>query len=422
MSRLSKLLGMLGRTGARTFLGAAAVLVSLGSHAALPGPLSAGVLTFSPDGVLFMGDNVGGAVFAYPTLDPAPSAEGASSPLDMDGIDQRIAAVIGVTRSAITINGMAVHPTSRNIYISLTRGRGDKEMPALVRVSPTGKIAAVALQATHTRFSLSGLPGPEDRFRDRTGDWPVPGAAKYKAKAQTPMRSMAIVDMKFHNGELYVSGISNEEFASTLRRIKYPFAGSESATQVRIYHVAHERYETRAPIRAMAFSSIDGEDTLIAGYTCSPLVLIAVSELKNGAKVTGRTIGDMGNGQPLSMVPVKVYGQDMIFVTNAGHGPRMIPVAGMQKAKAYIPENSPKNYPSDLSPEFPLGPVGKSVMFVGASLYADRFDDKLLVSITRDARSGRLNLEALPITPLPMKLDQIWSEFDFQGGGPIVKK
>lgn len=30
-----------------------------------------------------------------------------------------------------------------------------------------------------------------------------------------------------------------------------------------------------------------------------------------------------------------------------------------------------------------------------------------------DARSGDLHLESLPTGPLPMKLDQIWSEFDF---------
>ena len=183
-----------------------------------------------------------------------------------------------------------------------------------------------------------------------------------------------------------------------------------------MYHVAHTRYETRAPIRAMQFASVDGQDTLIAAYTCSPLVLIPVADLKDGAKVTGKTIGDMGNGQPISMVPVKLYGQDTLFVTNAGHGPRMIPIAGLSKAKVYLPDNSPKGFPSDISPEYPLGPVGKSVMFVGASLHADALNAKFLVSLTRDANSGSLHLEALPIAPLPMKLDEIWSEYDFPGG------
>ena len=269
-----------------------------------------------------------------------------------------------------------------------------------------------------SEYKITDAPGPDEHFRDRAHDWPVPSAIKYDAKAQIPMRTLTIVDMKFHNGELYVSGISNEEFASTLRRIPYPFTGRAGESHIRIYHIAHTRYETRAPIRAMQFATVDGRDTLIAAYTCSPLVLIPVADLKDGAKVTGRTIGDMGNGQPLSMVPVKLYGQDMLFVTNAGHGPRMIPIAGLSKAVAYTPDNSPKGYPSDLSPEYPMGPVGKSVMFIGSSLHADRLNDKFLVSLTRDADSGSLNLESLPIAPLPMKVNTIWSEFDFQGGGP----
>ncbi len=384
----------------------------------------AGALTFSPDGVLFVGDNISSAVFAYPikAVGAAP-VDPKAPPLEVDNIDLGVAAALGAPASAIRINGMAVHPATHEVYLSISRGSGDDALPEIVKVASDGKIENVRIASIQgAEWKIKNPPNADERFRDRTGDWPVPAAAKYHAKAQIPMRSMTIVDMKFHNGELYISGISNEEFASTLRRVKYPFDGAASDTQVRIYHVTHGRYETRAPIRAMAFANIDGQDTLVAGYTCSPLVLIPVSELKDGEKVTGRTIGDMGNGQPLSMVSVKAFGQDMIFVTNAAHGPRMIPVAGLHKAVAYLPENSPHPRPFDLHPEYPLGPVGKSVMFVGASLHADRLNDNFLVSLTRDAPSGALNLEALPIAPLPMKLDQIWSEFDFQGGGPTGKK
>ena len=382
----------------------------------------AGALTFSPDGVLFVGDNVSSAVFAYPiAAAPAAAPDPKAPALEVDNIDTAVAAALGVSANGVQINGMAVHPISHDVYLSVSRGFGEGALPELVKVSGDGKISNAHLRAMGgTEYTIKDPPAPGEVFRDRTGDWPVPGPAKYHAKAQIPMRTMTIVDMKVHNNELYISGISNEEFASTLRRVAYPFTGKDVESNIRIYHVAHERYETRAPIRAMAFATIDGQDTLIAGYTCSPLVLIPTAQLTDGAKVTGKTLGDMGNGQPLSMVPINAYGQDMIFVTNAGHGPRMIPIASLQKAIDYTPTNSPHGYPSDLSPEYPLGPVGKSVMFVGQSLHADRLNDKMLVSLTRDAASGSLNLEALPITPLPMKLDQIWSEFDFKGGGPAA--
>ncbi len=384
----------------------------------------AGALTFSPEGVLFVGDNISSAVFAYQLkATVAPPADAKAPTIDIDDIDAKVATALGVTKASVHINGMAVHPISHEILLSVSRGIGARLNPELVKVGANGTITNMHLaKMAGSEWQIKNPPSTTEHFRDRTGDWPVPGAAKYHAKAALPMSTLTIVDMKFHNGELYISGISNEEFASTLRRVAYPFNGQSSDSQIRIYHVAHERYETRAPIRAMTFATVDGQDTLVAGYTCSPLVLIPVSDLKDGAKVTGRTIGDMGNGQPLSMVPIKAYGQDMIYVTNAAHGPRMIPIAGIQKAVVYLPENSPHNYPSDLSPEYPLGPVGKSVMFVGSSVMADRLNDNYLVSLTRDASSGSLNLEGLPITPLPMKLDKIWSEFDFNGGGPKASK
>ena len=293
---------------------------SLAAAAAHERIRSAGVMTFSPAGVLFVADNVGGAIYAYPTQGQAPSQKAPSPPLAMDKIDARIAIVLATPGGPVTVNGMAVQPVSREVYLSVTRGPGAMALPAVVRVSADGSISNVPLTSPSGRFAIADQPRPDQKFRDRTGDWPVPAADAYHRKAATSMRSMTVVDMKFHHDELFVSGISNEEFASTLRRVKYPFNGEVSNTQVRIYHVAHERYETRAPIRAMTFADIDGQDTLVAGYTCSPLVLIPVADLKDGAKVTGRTIGDMGNGQPLSMFTVNAYGQDMVFATNMAHG------------------------------------------------------------------------------------------------------
>jgi hypothetical protein len=51
--------------------------------------------------------------------------------------------------------------------------------------------------------------------------------------------------------------------------------------------------------------------------------------------------------------------------------------------------------------------VGKAVMFWGASMRADLLNEKFLISLTRDTQSGDLNLESLPIFPIPIKLDQV---------------
>ena len=244
----------------------------------------------------------------------------------------------------------------------------------------------------------------------------MPPAAYFEEKARTPMRSMTIVDLKFHAGEVFVAGVSNQEFSSTLRRVPYPFTGAASETQLEIYHLAHGIYETRAPIRAMQFADVDGEDTLIAAYACSPLVTIPVSELKHGAKVRGKTIGDMGNGQPISMVAYRDGDGDKLFITNLGRGPMVVPLSGIRTAEGFTPENRPTQGPMlDQSPYMPAGPVGKQVLFVGSSLRADLFSDRFFVSLTRYADTGDLTLETLMVAPMPARLDKIWVEMDFPG-------
>ena len=78
-------------------------------------------------------------------------------------------------------------------------------------------------------------------------------------------------------GKLVVAGLSNEEFASTLRVIAYPFKDKADPTAVEIYHGAHGRYETNAPVRTFVPYKIGGADYLMAAYTCTPLVKVSCS-------------------------------------------------------------------------------------------------------------------------------------------------
>lgn len=381
-------------------------------------PKYAGALTFAPDGTLFVGDNISSEVFAYKTgLDQPEQIDPKAPPLEVESIDNRIASVVHGKLGTVEINGMAVHPTSRLIYLSVSRYSGGVVTPAIVKVSLSGTISNFNLTSRdRSEFKIKDAPRPDQHFADRAGQWPVPSPDKYHEKAKTSMRSMTIVDMKFHDGELYIAGISNEEFASTLRRVPYPFTDESSETKIKIYHDAHSQWETRAPIRAMTFEKIDGKDTLVAAYACSPLVLIPVEDLKNGAHIEGHVIGDMGNGQPISMFNFKYNGEDSIFVTNAAHNPRIISVASLQHAKVITEANSP-NKPHEFISDttgLPWGSVGNAVMFVGSSLHAELLNDKFIISITRNANSGKLILESLPTFPLPMHLDELWSEFDLE--------
>jgi hypothetical protein len=378
-------------------------------------PQSAGALAFSPEGVLFLGDNKLGGVFAFETERGRVPAS--LDPFIFESIDEKIAAALGVTAKSLLMNGMAVHPVTREPYLSVGVRNGDRLDPAVVRVSLAGEVHPFDLSSSKmTVHRLTDVPDEGKTFKSRAGLFPYPPASVFEEKARTPLRSMTIVDLKFHHGEVFVAGVSNQEFSSTLRRIPFPFNGTASETQVEIYHLAHGLYETRAPIRTMQFATINGEHHLVAAYACSPLVTIPVSELKHGAKVRGKTIGDMGNGQPISMVAFRDGDEDKLFITNIGRGPMIVPLSGIRSAEGYTPENRPtQDKMLDQHPTMPAGPVGKQVLFVGSSLRADLFSDRFFVSLTRYADTGDLTLETLMVSPLPARLDKIWVEADFPG-------
>jgi hypothetical protein len=380
-------------------------------------PQAAGALTFSPEGVLFVGDNKLGAVFAFET--ERGVAPASLDPFLFESIDEKIATALGVAAKSLVMNGMAVHPVTREPYLSLGVRNGDRLEPALVSVSLAGEVHPFHLSSSRvTVHRLTDVPDESKTFKSRAGSFPYPPAEVFEEKGRTPLRSMTIVDLKFHDGEVFVAGVSNQEFSSTLRRIAYPFTGAVSETHVEIYHLAHGLYETRAPIRTMQFATINGEDTLVAAYACSPLVTIPVSELKHGEKVRGKTIGDMGNGQPISMVAYRDGDEDKLFITNLGRGPMIVPLSGIRSAEGFTPENRPAQGPMlDQSPFMPAGPVGKQVLFVGSSLRADLFSDRFFVSLTRYPDTGELTLETLMVSPLPARIDKIWVEFDFPGVG-----
>lgn len=370
-----------------------------------------GELEFSPTGTLFVGDNVSGAIHAI-DLSEEISTE-TPFEINVDNVDVQVAAVLGTAPQNISINDIAVHPVSGEVYLSVTRGHGVEAMPALVKVDMNNDVQVIDLESVAISTQvLSKMPDMKQQFRAR-GSMGGPPSAKDFAKAQRSLRMFSIMDIEFHKGEVFVAGVSNEEFCSVLRRMPYPFSGKEEISNIEMYHIAHDQYESRAPIRSMQIKNIDGVDQIVAAYTCSPLVLIPLTELKDGAKVKARTLGDMGNGQPLDMVAFNLMGQDMLFVTNLGRTPQVIPLEGLNKAKVVTDKDFERGGKLDLSPIMPYGPVGEGVMFVGASLQIDLLDEQHFVSLNRDAQTGSLDLETL-LTMAPFKMNNIEAaEFDF---------
>ncbi len=268
---------------------------------------SAGHLAFGPDGVLFVADSQGGAVFAIDTSDkPAKAAGGA---LKAAKIDEQIAALLGTTAKDVLINGLAVNPASGNAYLSVSRGKGPDAAPAIVRVTPDGKPTVLALE--NVPFAKVALPNP---------------AKNEKQKQDT------ITYLGFVSGKVFVAGLSNEQFASTLRSIPFPFTDVDKGASIEIYHGAHGKLETQSPVRTFVPFDIAGQAHLLAAYTCTPLVKIPVEELKPGAHIKGVTVAELGNGnRPLDMIVYQKDGKDYILLANNKRGVMKITTDGIAK-------------------------------------------------------------------------------------------
>src|SRR5205085_6052475 len=123
-------------------------------------------------------------------------------------------------------------------------------------------IVVIALEKI--RYSRVTLPGPPPETPLVLADGrsiPVPN---YPDKANKTFGVQTITHMAYTDGRLLVSGLSNEEFASKLRSIPYPFMTVDNGTSVEIYHGSHGQFETRSPVHTFVPYSIKGEPYIIA--------------------------------------------------------------------------------------------------------------------------------------------------------------
>lgn len=262
---------------------------------------SAAALAFGPKGLLFVGDTAGAAVFAIDTGDTKPAGD---KPLNVEKLDSKLAAAVGVTAADVKITDVKVNPASGNVYVSVSRGTG-AGTPALLKVARDGTVSAVSLK--DVMFSKVALPNP-------TTAMPKAGPSE------------VITQLGFVDGKVIVAGLSSEEFSSTLRVIPFPFKDADKGTGIQIFHGAHGQLETKAPIRTFVAYKIGKEDNIMASYTCTPLVKIPVADLKPGAKVKGTTIAELGNGnKPLDMIVYTKDGKDYLLMANTKHGILKVP-------------------------------------------------------------------------------------------------
>lgn len=322
-------------------------------------------IAFSKDGVLFLADPLGMKICA---LNEKQTNSERSRNLEVPNIDEKLAALLGVSTKDIKIEDMAVNPTSQEVYFAVTRRGGDLQ-PAVIKVDKQGKLSPINLtNVSYYETSLTDVPSksPHQYF---------------------PLTS-AITDMAFIDGELYVSGLSGEEFSSKLRRIPYPFTNKTTAVQLEIFHPSHDRFETNSPIETFLPFSVNGKMHIVAGYGCAPLAKFPLTEVRAKEQLRGVTVAELGGGnRPLDMIAFNDDGVDYLLIANSDRTLMQISSEDLNKQEAVV-KGATRVAPYESS-----GVKYLSIAEVGIT-QLDDFTDQSYLVVQRNMDDGSLNLKS----------------------------
>ena len=278
---------------------------------------SINALSFGEEGILFIGDSKSAKIFAIDT-EESTSPEGEVK-IEMSKVDEVIASSLGTTADQITIHDMVVHPVSKSVYLAVSAADGQ---PVLLKLSE-GKFDLVSLdKVMYSEVSIND-PIAEDA-KDRRG---------------RSQRMWAISDLGFSDGKVYVSGLSNKEFGSTFRSISFPFTSEQKQSSLEIYHAAHGQFETWSPIKAFTTTNVGGKSSLLASYTCTPLVVLPLDKIKEGEHVKARTVAELGNwNTPLDMIVMEKDGASYLLMANSNRAVMKIAIKDIESFDGTITE------------------------------------------------------------------------------------
>jgi hypothetical protein len=340
-----------------------------------PALQSVGPLSFGPRGVLLIAEPSTPAIVAVDTGDAGPPAKLARPIEDAAAL---VAGALGATAEQIQIADMAVNPASGRIYFAV-RNNAAKRV-GIVTVDPAGKAAVLDLASrSHVRVALP------------------------KSEAG-PIKNIS--DLALASDRVLVTGQSNEEFSSKIFSIPLPLdaAAPGHIFSAETFHVAHGRWETKAPIQS--FIPYDDRGTLcvVGAFACTPIANFPIGTLSAGANVRGTSVVELGSGnRPLDLFAYSKGGKSWI-VTNTQRfkeplfGPSKY--WGVRVSAEYLDRSAPEQINEKAvrrNVKATSGPEGIEIFdALSGAVQIDKLDDSTMVVLREAGDKLRLETAALP--------------------------
>lgn len=247
------------------------------------------VLEFAPDGTLLLGDSRGGAIVAVALDAAATGPASTTTPAGVAGIDAKLAAAAGLATDGLEIRDLAVHPQSQTIVIAALR-QADKA-PLLFSLQAEGVVRLVDLtDVTYARVALPDSGG---------------GARR-------------LTDIAWAGDRLIAAAATAEEFASKIFVCPAPLEHDAEGTfhAAETFHVAHNRWETKAPMSVLMPYEHGGRRFIVGAFACTPIVRYPLDALAPDATVKGSSVLELGSGnRPLDMFTYEKDGRGYVLVS-----------------------------------------------------------------------------------------------------------
>jgi hypothetical protein len=247
-----------------------------------PGIKSIEAIAFGPDGLLLIGDGKGTQVVAIETGDVKPIKW---SKTEIANIKEQLAGRLGTTASGVDIRKMAVNPASQKVYIAVRKLQGKDDL--IVTVDGDGKVSEFPLEKVkHTRYALN------------TGD-----------KARVTL----VTDLTW-TGDRILVATEAAKFDARLFSIRLD-EKEAVCFSTETFHVAHNKWETQAPLRTVIPYMEGGKKYIVGAFTCTPIVRYDLDDVKPSSKVKGESVIELGYGNhPRDMFTYEKEGKNYILM------------------------------------------------------------------------------------------------------------